>query len=384
MDNKQMLMIPGPTPVPEKVLLAMAKHPIGHRSGEFSKIIGELTENLKWLHQTQNDVLMLTASGTGAMEAGIINFLSPGDRVLVGNNGKFGDRWAKVSKAYGLTVEEVKAEWGKALDPEEFRAKLAADSDKSIKAVIVTHSETSTGVLNDLAAINTAVKEHGEALIIVDAVTSLGAVSLPVDEWGLDVVGSGSQKGYMIPPGLAFVSVSAKAWKAYESAKMPRFYLDLKKYKKATDENSSPFTPPVNLMYGLQASLQMMQAEGLDNIFARHQRHTQATRAAMKAMNLPLFAPDEAASPAITAVAPVTVDAEKIRGAMRKQFDIALAGGQDHLKGKIFRIGHLGFVCDRDILSCVGALESVLLGLGNSDATPGAGIAAAAQVFAGK
>jgi aspartate aminotransferase-like enzyme len=384
MDNKQMLMIPGPTPVPEKVLLAMAKHPIGHRSGEFSKIIGELTENLKWLHQTQNDVLMLTASGTGAMEAGIINFLSPGDRVLVGNNGKFGDRWAKVSKAYGLTVEEIKAEWGKALDPEEFRAKLAADSDKSIKAVIVTHSETSTGVLNDLAAINTAVKEHGEALIIVDAVTSLGAVSLPVDEWGLDVVGSGSQKGYMIPPGLAFVSVSAKAWKAYESAKMPRFYLDLKKYKKATDENSSPFTPPVNLMYGLQASLQMMQAEGLDNVFARHQRHTQATRAAMKAMNLPLFAPDEAASPAITAVAPVTVDAEKIRGAMRKQFDIALAGGQDHLKGKIFRIGHLGFVCDRDILSCVGALESVLLGLGNSDATPGAGIAAAAQVFAGK
>jgi aspartate aminotransferase-like enzyme len=384
MDNKQMLMIPGPTPVPEKVLLAMAKHPIGHRSGEFSKIIGELTENLKWLHQTQNDVLMLTASGTGAMEAGIINFLSPGDRVLVGNNGKFGDRWAKVSKAYGLTVEEIKAEWGKALDPEEFRAKLAADSDKSIKAVIVTHSETSTGVLNDLAAINTAVKEHGEALIIVDAVTSLGAVSLPVDEWGLDVVGSGSQKGYMIPPGLSFVSVSAKAWKAYESAKMPRFYLDLKKYKKATDENSSPFTPPVNLMYGLQASLQMMQAEGLDNIFARHQRHTQATRAAMKAMNLPLFAPDEAASPAITAVAPVTVDAEKIRGAMRKQFDIALAGGQDHLKGKIFRIGHLGFVCDRDILSCVGALESVLLGLGNSDATPGAGIAAAAQVFAGK
>jgi aspartate aminotransferase-like enzyme len=377
-------MIPGPTPVPEKVLLAMAKHPIGHRSGEFSKIIGELTENLKWLHQTQNDVLMLTASGTGAMEAGIINFLSPGDRVLVGNNGKFGDRWAKVSKAYGLTVEEIKAEWGKALDPEEFRAKLAADSDKSIKAVIVTHSETSTGVLNDLAAINTAVKEHGEALIIVDAVTSLGAVSLPVDEWGLDVVGSGSQKGYMIPPGLAFVSVSAKAWKAYESAKMPRFYLDLKKYKKATDENSSPFTPPVNLMYGLQASLQMMQAEGLDNIFARHQRHTQATRAAMKAMNLPLFAPDEAASPAITAVAPVTVDAEKIRGAMRKQFDIALAGGQDHLKGKIFRIGHLGFVCDRDILSCAGALESVLLGLGNSDATPGAGIAAAAQVFAGK
>ncbi|MFM7577198.1 MAG: pyridoxal-phosphate-dependent aminotransferase family protein [Microcystaceae cyanobacterium] len=381
MDNKQMLMIPGPTPVPEKVLLAMAKHPIGHRSGDFSKVIGELTENLKWLHQTQNDVVMLTASGTGAMEAGIINFLSPGDRVLVGNNGKFGDRWAKVSKAYGLTVEEIKAEWGQPLDPETFRARLTADTEKSIKAVIITHSETSTGVLNDLEAINKAVKEHGEALIIVDAVTSLGAISVPIDEWGLDVVGSGSQKGYMIPPGLAFVAISAKAWKAYESAKLPRFYFDLKKYKKATDDNSSPFTPPVNLMYGLQASLEMMKAKGLDHIFARHARQTLATRTAMKALGLKLYAPDDAASPAITAVC--TDEAEKIRSAMRKQFDIALAGGQDHLKGKIFRIGHLGFVCDRDILSCVGALESVLQGLGLSPATPGAGVAAAAKVFAG-
>lgn len=381
MDNKQMLMIPGPTPVPEKVLLAMAKHPIGHRSGDFSKVIGELTENLKWLHQTQNDVVMLTASGTGAMEAGIINFLSPGDRVLVGNNGKFGDRWAKVSKAYGLTVEEIKAEWGQPLDPAAFQTRLAADTDKSIKAVIITHSETSTGVLNDLEAINKAVKEHGEALIIVDAVTSLGAISVPIDEWGLDVVGSGSQKGYMIPPGLAFVAISAKAWKAYESAKLPRFYFDLKKYKKATDDNSSPFTPPVNLMYGLQASLEMMRAEGLDAIFARHARQTLATREAMKALGLKLYAPDNAASPAITAVC--TDEAEKIRSAMRKQFDIALAGGQDHLKGKIFRIGHLGFVCDRDILSCVGALESVLQGLGLSPATPGAGVAAAAKVFAG-
>lgn len=381
MDNKQMLMIPGPTPVPEKVLLAMAKHPMGHRSGAFSKVIAELTSGLKWLHQTQNDVVMLTVSGTGAMEAGIINFLSPGDRVLVGNNGKFGERWAKLSKAFGLAVEEVTAEWGKALDPAEFQAKLEADTEKTIKAVILTHSETSTGVLNDLETINRAVKAHGQALMIVDAVTSLGATSVPVDDWGLDIVASGSQKGYMIPPGLGFVAVSAKAWKAYETAKLPRFYLDLKKYKKATDEDSSPFTPPVNLMYGLQASLQMMQAEGLENIFARHQRHTEATRAAMKALGLPLFAPDNAASPAITAVAPVTVEAEKIRSTMNKQFDIALAGGQDHLKGKIFRIGHLGFVCDRDILSCVGALESTLIKLGHTGVTPGAGVAAAAQVL---
>lgn len=375
-----MLMIPGPTPVPEKVLLAMAKHPIGHRSGNFSKVIAELTANLKWLHQTKNDVLMLNVSGTGAMEAGMINFLSPGDRILVGNNGKFGDRWAKVGKAFGFVVEEITAEWGHALNPAEFSARLEADSAKTIKAVVLTHSETSTGVLNDLVAINQAVKAHGEALMIVDAVTSLGATSIPIDQLGLDVVASGSQKGYMVPPGLGFVSVSAKAWKAYETATSPRFYMDLKKYKKATDEDSSPFTPPVNLMYGLQASLQMMQAEGLDSIFARHHRHTQATRAAMKALGLTLFAPDDAASPAITAVA--TDEAEKIRSTMGKKFDIALAGGQDHLKGKIFRIGHLGFVCDRDILSCVGALEATLIEIRHSGATPGAGIAAAAQVLA--
>ncbi len=381
MENKNMLMIPGPTPVPEQVLLAMAKHPIGHRSGDFSKVIAELTENLKWLHQTNNDVLMLTASGTGAMEAGIINFLSPGDKVLVGNNGKFGERWGLVSKAFGLDVTEITAEWGKPLDTEAFRTALETDTNKEIKAVIITHSETSTGVLNDLENINKHVKAHGEALIIVDAVTSLGAVNVPVDEWALDVVGSGSQKGYMIPPGLAFVSVSAKAWKAYETAKLPKFYFDLKQYKKATDKDSSPFTPPVNLMYGLQASLQMMKREGLENIFARHQRLTKASRAAVKALNLPLFAPDEYASAAITAVIPGGVDAEQIRSTMKKKFDIALAGGQDHLKGKIFRIGHLGFVSDRDVLTAIGALEATLVELGYQDFTPGAGIATAAKAL---
>ena len=382
MEGKSMLMIPGPTPVPEAVLLAMAKAPIGHRSGDFSKVIAELTENLKWLHQTKGDVLMLAASGTGAMEAGIINFLSPGDKVLVGDNGKFGERWVKVSKAFGLNVEVVKEEWGKPLNPEAFRALLQADKEKAIKAVIITHSETSTGVLNDLKAINKYVKEHGESLIIVDAVTSLGAVDIPVDDLGLDVVGSGSQKGYMIPPGMAFVSVSKKAWKAYETAKIPKFYLDLGKYKKETDQDSSPFTPPINMMYGLQASLQMMQREGLKGIFQRHQRLTQATRAAMKALNLPLFAADEYASFAITAVAPVSVEAEKIRSLMKKQFDIALAGGQDHLNGKIFRVGHLGFVSERDILSAIAALECTLKELGYEGANAGAGVAAAATVFA--
>lgn len=377
-----MLMIPGPTPVPEKVLLAMAKHPIGHRSGDFYKIMEEVTENLKWLHQTQNDVLILTASGTGAMEAGIINFLSAGDRVLVGSNGKFGDRWVKLSRAYGLQVEAITAPWGEALDPEQFRAQLEADTEKSIKAVIITHSETSTGVLNDLETINKYVKAHSEALIMVDTVTSLGAYNVPMDTWGLDVVASGSQKGYMIPPGLAFVAVSPKAWEAYKTATLPKFYFDLGKYQKDAVKHSNPFTPPVNLFYALQTALQMMQAEGLENIFARHQRLTEATRAAVRAMGLSLYAPDQAASTAITAVMPDRVDAEQIRTVMKKRYDIILAGGQDDLKGKIFRIGHLGFVSERDILTALGALEATLQELGYEGFAAGAGVAAAGKVFA--
>ena len=381
MDNKLMLMIPGPTPVPEAALLALAKHPIGHRSSEFSNLMAEVTQNLKWLHQTESDVLMLTASGTGAVEAGMINFLSPGDRILVGCNGKFGERWAEVGQAYSLQVETVTAEWGQALDPQLFAQKLEADTEKQIKAVVITHSETSTGVLNDLETINRHVKAHGEALIIVDAVTSLGAVNLPIDAWGLDVVASGSQKAYMIPPGLGFVAVSSKAWEAYKTAKLPRYYLDLGKYRKATAKNTTPFTPPVNLMVALHTTLRMMQAEGLESLFARHQRLMNATRAAIKGLNLPLFAADSVASPAITAVAPEGVESDQIRAIMKKQFDIALAGGQDHLTNKIFRIGHLGFVCDRDILSAIASLEVALRELGYEGFTPGAGIAAASRVF---
>lgn len=382
MDNKLMLMIPGPTPVPEAALLAMAKHPMGHRSAEFDAIFAECTENLKWLHQTKSDVLSLTVSGTGAMEAGIINFLSPGDRVLVGNNGKFGERWGEVAQAYGLNAEIITAEWGQPLDPEKFREKLAADTDKKIKAVIITHSETSTGVLNDLETINRHVKAHGEALIMVDAVTSLGAANVPMDEWGIDVIASGSQKAYMIPPGLGFVAVSPKAWEAYKTAKLPRFYLDLGKYSKDAAKNTTPFTPPVNMFFGLQVTLRMMKAEGLENVFARHQRLMKTTHAAVKALGLGLLAADGAASPAITAVAPpASVDAQKVRSLMKKKFDILLADGQDHLKGKIFRIGHLGFVCDRDILAAISSLETVLKELGYEGFNSGAGIAAAAKVL---
>lgn len=376
MENKLMLMIPGPTPVPENVLLALAKHPMGHRSGEFMQIMADVTENLKWLHQTTSDVLMLTSSGTGAMEAGIINFFSPGDRVLVVHNGKFGERWALVSKAFGLDIVEVTAPWGQPIDPTAVQAALVADSAKAIKGVIVTHSETSTGVINDLETINKYVKDHG-ALMIVDAVTSLGATNVPIDAWGLDVVCSGSQKGFMIPPGMGFVAVSAKAWEAYKTAKIPKFYMDLGKYRK----DNAPFTPAVNLIFALQASLAMMKKEGLENIFARHHRHKDACRAAVKAMGLDLYAPDGHGSPAITAVA--TPDAEKIRSIMKKKYDIVLAGGQDHLSGQVFRIGHLGFVCDRDILSALAALEGTLaeLGTGNSN---GAGVAAAAKILSGK
>jgi aspartate aminotransferase-like enzyme len=383
MDNKLMLMIPGPTPVPEAALLAMAKHPMGHRSKEFDAIFAECTENLKWLHQTSSDVLSLTVSGTGAMEAGIINFLSAGDRILVGTNGKFGERWAEVAEAYGLNAEIIKAEWGQPLDPENFREKLEADTEKQIKAVIITHSETSTGVLNDLETINRHVKAHGEALIMVDAVTSLGAVNIPMDAWGIDVIASGSQKAYMIPPGLGFVAVSPKAWEAYKTAKLPRYYLDLGKYRKEAAKNTTPFTPPVNMFFGLQVTLQMMKAEGLENVFARHKRLMTTTRAAVKALGLPLLAADDAASPAITSVMPPeSVDAQKVRTLMKKRFDIALADGQDHLKGKIFRIGHLGFVSDRDILAAISSLEAVLRELGHEGYTPGAGVAAAAKFLA--
>lgn len=379
MEDKQMLMIPGPTPVPEKVLNALGKHPIGHRSGDFSKIIAEINQNLKWLHQTKNEVLSLNVSGTGAMEAGMINFLSPGDRVLVGVNGKFGDRWAQICEVFGMQTERITSDWGTPLDTEEFRSKLEADSNKEIKAVVITHSETSAGVLNDLETINKYVKAHGEALIIVDAVTSLGAYNLPIDDWELDVVASGSQKGYMIPPGMGFISVSDKAWKAYETSKFPRFYMDLGKYKKANAKDSTPFTPPINLMYGLQTALQIMKREGLENIFARHLRLTKATRAAIKAMGLQLLAPDAAASTAVTAV--MTNDAEAIRSTMRQKYDIALAGGQDHLKGKIFRIGHLGFISDRDVMMTIACLEATLTELGH-DFEPKAGVKAAATAIA--
>ncbi len=374
-------MIPGPTPVPETVLKAMGRHPIGHRSAEFQAVVRRTTEQLRWLHQTQNDVLVITGSGTAAMEAGIINTLSYGDKVICGDNGKFGERWVKLAKAYGLDVQVVKADWGQPLDPEAFRIALEADTNKKIRAVILTHSETSTGVINDLATISQYVRAHGTALTIADCVTSLGACNVPMDSWGLDVVASGSQKGYMMPPGLSFVAMSERAWQAYKRSDLPKFYLDLGPYRKTAAQDSNPFTPAVNLYFALESALTMMQAEGLEAIFERHARHRSAAQAAMKAIGLHLYAAEGHGSPAITAVAPEGIDAELLRKTVKEKFDILLAGGQDHLKGKVFRIGHLGFVCDRDVLTAVAAIESTLQSLGLHKGNMGTGIAAAAAAM---
>ncbi len=381
MQEKLTLMIPGPTPVPESVLRALGRHPIGHRSNEFQAIIEKTNNQLKWLHQTQNDVLTITGSGTSAMEAGIINTLSKGDKVICGDNGKFGERWVKVAKAYGLNVHVIKAEWGQPLDPIEFKQILDDDLKKEIKAVIITHSETSTGVLNDLEEISKHIISHGKAISIVDCVTSLGACDVPMDSWKLDVVASGSQKGYMIPPGLSFISMSPRAWEAQKASNLPKFYLDLSIYQKSIRNNNTPFTPSVNLYFALEAALEMMKKEGLPAIFERHNRHKKSVQEAMKAMHLHLFAEEAHSSPAITAVAPKEVDAEIIRKIMKEKYDILLAGGQDHLKGKVFRIGHLGFVNDRDILTVISSIEATIHSLNLAKANMGEGLEAALKIL---
>ena len=354
-------MIPGPTPVPERVLQALGRHPIGHRSKDFQDLVASTTKNLQWLHQTENDILTITGSGTAAMEAGIINTLRKGDKVICGENGKFGQRWVQVSKAFGLEVIEVKEQWGKALNPNTFGEILENDQKKEIKAVILTHSETSTGVINDLETISKHIRKHNKALSIIDCVTSLGACNVPTDEWELDIVASGSQKGYMIPPGLSFVSVSEKAWQASQESNLPKFYLDLKSYKKSLKSNSNPYTPSVNLVFALEESLKMMKEEGLGNIFKRHSKHKSTISNAVKALKLKLFAEEKSLSPSITAIETNGFDAESFRKSIKDKYDILLAGGQDQLKGKIFRVGHLGYINDRDVITAITAISMTLL-----------------------
>jgi len=356
---KQYLLIPGPTPVPPEVLSALSHPMINHRSSDFKTVMTDVTEGLKWSYQTKNDVLILTASGTGAMESAIVNTLSPGDKILILNIGAFGSRFVKIAKAYGLNVDEVKVERGKAADSKVLEQKLKEDKNKEIKAVLFQQNETSTGILNDVKNLAAAVHSHG-ALVIVDAVSGLLTADLRVDEWGLDVVAAGSQKAFMVPPGLSFVSMSEKAWKAYESAKLPKFYFDLGAAKKFAQTGETPWTPCLTIAFGLQVSFRMLKAEGLDNIFMRHEKLSNAVRAGVKALGFGLLADDSHASKAVTAVIPPAgIDAEALRKACREQYGVVLAGGQEDLKGKIFRIGHLGYMDKMDMIAAFSALEIV-------------------------
>lgn len=365
MRDKQFLMIPGPTPVPESALLAMAKQPIGHRSTEFSSILNEVYANLRWIFQTQEDVFMYASSGTGAMEAAIYNLVNPGDKVLCLVIGNFGERWTKIAASRGAVVERIDAEWGQAIKPEELKQKLDADINKEIKFVTLTHNETSTGVTNDLKTLNEIIQNHG-AISIVDGITSMGAIPLKMDEWGVDVVVSGSQKGFMIPPGLSFLACSKKAWKVFEECKYPSFYTNFAAHKKAVAIDSTPYTPAVSLIVALKETLNMMKEEGLDDMYLRHQKLAKGLRAAIKAMGLKLFVEDDSiASNAITSILPPDgISVPDIRKTLKDDFDIVVANGQGKLKDKIFRIGHLGFVSQRDMLGTVGALEMTLTKLG--------------------
>jgi len=365
MKDKTFLMIPGPTPVPESVMLEIAKHPIGHRSSEFSKILERVYANLKYVFQTKNDVFVYTSSGTGAMCAALENLINEGDKVLSLVLGNFGNRWAKIAQSRGADVEKIEVETGEVIDPEVLRARLAQDVNKEIKIVTLTHSETSTGAANDIKALCSIIREHG-ALSVVDGVTSVCAMECKPDEWGIDVLVSGSQKGFMIPPGLAFLVANERAWKVYEQCKHPSFYWDWAAYRKSTQANSTPFTPAVNLFVGLDKALEMIKEEGIENMNHRHARHCNALRAAIRAIGLELVVKeDKCASHSITSIYPPEgISVPDIRSTITKDFDIVVANGQNALKDKIFRMGTLGFVCDRDLISAVGALEATLYKLG--------------------
>jgi aspartate aminotransferase-like enzyme len=340
------------------VLAAVAKPMINHRGRHFAELIGRVVERLKRFYRTQGDVLVLTASGTGGLEAAVVNTLSPGDRVLAVVIGAFGERFAAIAQAYGAEVVRLEYEWGRAANPDDVRRVLSRDP--RIKAVLVTHNETSTGVTNPLKALAAVVREH-ERLLLVDAVSSLGAIPLETDAWGLDVVVTGSQKGWMVPPGLAFVSVSQRAWEAYREAKMPRFYLDLGRHKEALERGQTPWTPALSVLFGLDVALEMMEAEGLENIFARHARIGEMTRQGVKALGLRLLADERYASNTVTAVVvPDGVDERVLRRLLEDEYGVVLAGGQGKLSGKIFRIGHLGWVTEEDIRDTLDSLAQAL------------------------
>jgi aspartate aminotransferase-like enzyme len=360
---KRYLLAPGPTPVPPEVLLAMARPIIHHRAPEFAQVFAEVREDLKWLFQTRNEVLILASSGTGGMEGAVSNFLSPGDKALCVNAGKFGERWGKLCKTFGAQVTEIKVEWGRAVDPQAVADALK--KDPSIKAVYVQASETSTGVAHDVKALAEIVRPYEGTILVVDAITALGVFDIKTDAWGLDVVITGSQKALMLPPGLAFVSVSEKAWQLAQKAQNGAFYFNFKKEREAQSKNQTAYTPAVSLILGLQEVLKMLKTEGLEAVFARQAALARAMREGIKAAGLSLF-PKESPSDAVTAVsAPDGLDGQAIYKNLRVHYGITAAGGQDHLKGKIFRLSHMGYIDRFDVITALSAVEMVLKGLGH-------------------
>jgi aspartate aminotransferase-like enzyme len=375
---KRYLLAPGPTPVPPEALLAMAMPIIHHRSPDFLPVLDSAKKGLQWLCQTKSDVLIICATGTGGMVGAVNNFFSPGDKTLVINAGNFGERWTKICKAYNLSVEEIKIEWGYTVKPED--VEKALKKDPSIKGVFVQASETSTGVYHDIKALAAIVKKYENTIFVVDAISALVAHDLKMDEWGIDILIGGSQKGLMLPPGLAFVGVSEKAWKFADKSTSPKFYFNFKKERESLAKNQTSFTSPVTLIIGLNESLKMIQAEGLDNAFKRHERLSLATREAVKALGLDMFT-KESPSFAVTAInAPAGMDGQEIYKNLRVKYGITAAGGQGHVKGKIFRIAHLGYAGTFDVITAIAGVEMVLKGMGHP-LKLGTGVAVAQELL---
>jgi aspartate aminotransferase-like enzyme len=367
MQRDKLLMTPGPTMIPPRVLEVMSRQIIHHSTKEFEEIMEGLEENLKFVFQTKNLCLMFASSGTGAMESAIVNLFSPGDKVLAISIGAFGDRFSDIAKMFGLNVEKLSVEWGEAVDVSKVREILDNDTAKEIKAVIMTHNETSTGVTNDIEAVGKLTR-NTERLLVVDAISSLGGLDLQTDNWGIDVVVTGSQKALMAPPGLSFVSVSDKAWEACSRSSMPKFYWDYKKYRKGLLKEVSenpPYTPAISLMCGQAEALKMIREEGLGNVFEKHKKLALASQTGIKALGLELFPRQEVSSYIVTAVkAPEGIDIGKVIKILNLKHDIMITGGQKHLKGKIFRIGHCGYIDGFSLIKTFSALEYALIEAG--------------------
>jgi aspartate aminotransferase-like enzyme len=375
--KKNYLLTPGPTPLPPEICETLSRPIIHHRTPQFQAILKEATEGLKAIFQTKNDVYILASSGTGAMEAAVVNLLSWGEKALVIEGGKFGERWTELCEAYGIKPIIVKVEWGKALDPAVLKSTLS--KEQAVKVVFATLCETSTGVTTNIKALAEVVAET-DAVLAVDAISGLGAVDLAMDDWGVDVVVCGSQKGLMLPPGLGFISVSKKAWKRVEESQCPKYYFDLKVAKKALEKTDTPFTPAIGLIIALNESLKIMRAEGLENIFKRHRKLAEATRAGMVALGLELFAPTAASDAVTAAKVPVGIDGEKLVKVMRDEYGVTMAGGQGEMKGKLLRIAHMGYISEFDVILGISCLEKVLKKMGYSFEL-GAGVKAAQEIL---